>query len=32
MHRVETLNKCFGHDTVEEIIGALVRVATPLVH
>ncbi|KAH9777213.1 3-hydroxyisobutyryl-CoA hydrolase-like protein 2 mitochondrial [Citrus sinensis] len=23
LHRVETLNKCFGHDTVEEIIGAL---------
>lgn len=23
IHRVETLNKCFGHDTVEEIINAL---------
>ncbi|KAF5945045.1 hypothetical protein HYC85_015273 [Camellia sinensis] len=25
LHRIETLDKCFSHDTVEEIIDALIR-------
>lgn len=26
LFRIETINKCFGHDTVEEIIDAVVNI------
>jgi len=29
--RIDTLDKCFGHDTVEEIVDALVRFASSIV-
>ncbi|XP_021756354.1 3-hydroxyisobutyryl-CoA hydrolase-like protein 1, mitochondrial [Chenopodium quinoa] len=32
LHRMETLNKCFGHDTVEEIIDSLEDEATKTDH